>query len=278
MKRFFVCILCVLILLSVPFSANAEGAGDFKDAGALYEYWTRKDCVPDYITGIWSTDGGYTNLTFGVTNDEAGREGAKQVLALVVNDDTVTIAYQTYALHYLHDVQAELERYLDNHIGFKAVGVYFATNRVEVQVDQEKMDDPNTTAVINALTEKYGNAVFFEFTNAEYIFTIGTVNDAARNANNGFFGKIPNQPASLMTWMYAMFAVCFFCLVALFVSEYKRRKLLIMLANTGMTTAQRPSVSYREIKEAVKNASVDPSEKTDVAVMKRCMDRRKNEG
>jgi hypothetical protein len=28
-------------------------------AGALYEYWTRKDCVPDYITGIWSTDGGY---------------------------------------------------------------------------------------------------------------------------------------------------------------------------------------------------------------------------
>ena len=161
MKRLVTSFLCVCFLFLVSLNVSAKEIDSFENAGALYEYWTSKDCLPSYITGVWSSDGGYTNLTFGVTNDEAGQKGAKQILALVADDSTVAIAYQTYALHYLYDIQAEVEKYLEADIGFKAVGAYFSTNSIEVDVEQKRIDDPETTAVISALTQKFGDAIFF---------------------------------------------------------------------------------------------------------------------
>lgn len=275
MKRIIAILSCVLILILVPINANAEGSGSFENAGALYEHWTSRDELPEYITGVWSSDGSEVNLTFGVTNDAAGHEGAKLILDLVADDDTVAIAYQTYALHYLYGVQADVERYLEDDIGFKAVGVYFSTNRVEVDVDQKRLDDPDTSAVVNALTEKYGNAVFFRFTNTVYVPTIGVANSPASGFYNPIFNPISNQPNSYMPLLFAMFAMSVVCLVALFFSEYKRRKLLVLLTNSGTVTMPQSKVSYRAIENAVKKSSSTPSFETDAGIRKAIMNSQK---
>lgn len=266
MKRIIAILSCVLILILVPISASAEGSGSFENARALYEHWTSRNELPKYITGVWSSDGSEVNLTFGVTNDAAGHEGAKLILDLVADDDTVAIAYQTYALHYLYGVQADVERYLEDDIGFKAVGVYFSTNRVEVDVDQKRLDDPDTSAVVNALTEKYGNAVFFRFTNTVYVPTIGAANSPASGFYNPILNPISNQPNSHMPLMFAMFAMSVVCLVALFFSEYKRRRLLVLLTSSGAVTMPQSKPSYSAIEKAVKNAVSAPSLETDVSI------------
>lgn len=266
MKQFIASFLCACFLFLVPLNVSAEEIGSFENARALYEYWTSKDCLPNYITGVWSSDGGYTNLTFGVTNDEAGWEGAKQILALVADNNTVAIAYQTYALNYLYDIQAEVEKYLEDDIGFKSVGAYFSTNRIEVDVEQERMDDPETTAVVNALTEKYGNAIFFKFTNAKYVLTIGQANGPASGSPNHTFNPINNQPNNQMPLLFTMFIICVICLLALFFSEYRRRKLLVLLTNSGTITMSQSKTSYRAIENAVKKASSAPSFETDAGI------------
>ena len=273
MKRLVASLLCVLMLFLAPLKASAEEISNFENAGALYEYWSKNN-MPNYITGVWSSDGGYTNLTFGVTNDEAGREGAKQILALVSDDSTVAIAYQTYSLHYLYDIQADIEKYLEDDIGFKSVGAFFSTNRVEVDVEQERMDDPKTTAVVNALTEKYGNAVFFKFTNAKYVLTIGPANGPASGSHNQILNPISNHTKSQMPLMFAMSVMSVVCLVALFFSEYKRRKLLVLLTNSGTVTMPQSKVSYRAIENAVKKSSSAPSFETDADIRKAIINRK----
>lgn len=265
MKRLVAGLLCVLMLFLVPLNANAEEAGSFENAEALYEHWS-KNGMPNYVTGVWSSDGGYTNLTFGVTNDEAGRDGAKQILALVADDSTVTIAYQTYSLNYLYEIQAEIEKYMEDDIGFKSVGAYFSTNRIEVDVDQEQIDNPETNAVIGAFTEKYGNAVFFKFTNAQYIFVSGPANGPANGSHNQIFNPINKQSSSNMPLLFTMTALSVACLVALLFSEYKRRKLLVLLTSSGTVTIPQGKPSYRAIENAVKEASSTPSFETDAGV------------
>lgn len=266
MKRLFTSIMCVLILFLTPVNVKAENIDSFDNAGALYEYWTRTNSLPNFITGVWSSDGGYINLTFGVTNDTAGREGAKQILELVSDDNTVSIAYQTYALHYLYEVQEDLERYMEEDLGFKSLGVHFTTNRVEIDVDQKRLDDPATTAAVNALTEKYGDAVFFKFTNTQYSLTIGPATGPASGSLNQAFKPIINQANGQMPLFLAMSTISVVCLVALFFSEYRRRKLLVLLTNTEAVTVQKSKVSYKAIADAVINTSSKPSTETDLVI------------
>ncbi len=264
MKKFFVSVLCILMLLLVPINVSAEDIASFETAASLYEYWTSENCLPSFITGVWSTDGGSVNLTFGVTNDAAGREGAKQILELVANDSTVAIAYQTYGLNYLYSVQSEVERYLSEDIGFKAVGVYFGANRVEVDVAQSRMDDSVTSAVVEDLTEKYGAAIFFKFTNSVYIMTGGNANGPA----NGFLNPIHNQNNVQSPLLFGMFAICIVSFVALFFSEYRRRKLLLLITSGGTITMAQKKPSYRAVERAVRYSSSTPSPETDAKIGK----------
>lgn len=236
MKRLFTSLLCAFMVIFAPFHVSAEENGKFETAGDLYEYWTRKSGLPSYISGVWSTDEGVIDLTFGVTNDEAGREGARQILEWIADDSTVTIVYQTYALKYLYDIQAEIERYLEEDIGFRAVGVYFETNRVEVDVSQKRLQDPKTNAVIHALVEQYGNAVYFKFSNGQYRFATDSVDSPAGDAFGLQLNPAIKQPNSQRYLLYAMLAVVAVCVVALCFSEYKRRKLLALLSVSGIDT------------------------------------------
>ena len=264
MKRLFIGLMCACILFLDPVPAEAENENRFDNAGELYDYWTKTNTLPNYITGAWSSDGGYVNLTFGVTNDVAGHEGAKQILDLVADDYTVSFAYQTYPLQYLYKVQEDLEEYMEKHIGFKALGVQFLTNRVEVYIDQNRLNDPATTTAVNTLTEKYGDAVSFIFTSAQYRLTDGHADELCNQA----LKPMTNQANAQIPLLFTMSAITVICLAALFFSEYRRRKLLVLLTGTKAVTVQEPKVSCKAIEAAVKNAASKPSAETDAVIHK----------
>ena len=95
MKRMLILVMCFLITCICAVMVSAEDNGIYENAGQLYEAWMHQGGVPDYISGVWSTDGGYVNLTFGVVKGEAGQKGQQEILALVKDDSTVTIVFQT---------------------------------------------------------------------------------------------------------------------------------------------------------------------------------------
>ena len=63
MKKLFALILAVVLICSCSIIVSAEEA-KYNTAGELYEAWYEN--LPDYICGVWSTDGGTNNLTFGI--------------------------------------------------------------------------------------------------------------------------------------------------------------------------------------------------------------------
>ena len=98
MKKFLILIFSVLFVFSYAISVSAEEAR-YRNAGELYEAWAEN--LPDYICGIWSIDGGTTNLTFGIQNNEAGDTGKQRMLDLIENDSSITFVYQEYSRNYL---------------------------------------------------------------------------------------------------------------------------------------------------------------------------------
>lgn len=262
MKKMIASLLCVVVLLLIPMHTNAKSPDRFENGGELYQYWASVAGWPEYLTGAWSSDGGYENVTFGVTNDEVGRKGAAHILELVEDDATVTIVYQTYPLQYLYRVQGEIEPYLSDELGLIGVGVNAYANRVEVAVEQKRIDDADTVSAINTITEKYGAAVFVEFTDLQYLPVLG----GADSSQNRLPGVAGGQTKAQATALYLMAAVIGLLLVALVFSEYKRRRVLVFLTNSGMCTAQAPKPSFRAIEKAVQETAFVPSENLDARV------------
>lgn len=254
MKRMTISLLCFFMLLSVPICTEAASPDRFQNGNELYQYWASIDGEPDYLTGVWSSDGSAENLTFGVTNDEAGREGVKHILDLVEDDTTVSFAYQTYTLRYLYTVQEEIEPYLTKELGFMAVGINAYANRVEVTVAQAQMDDEDAVAAIHAIEEKYGAAVFIGFTSCQFV-PVGGANGQF-DPFPGIIGKQTNVPPFAM---YFLIAVSGILLVALFLSEYRRRKLLAFLNNRGTVEVPQPKCSRHAVEQAIHNSAVAPS-------------------
>ena len=74
MKRVISLMICLYMVCICSVMASAEENGIYENAGQLYEAWVSQGGVPDYISGVWSTDGGTKNLTFGVVKGKAGEQ------------------------------------------------------------------------------------------------------------------------------------------------------------------------------------------------------------
>ena len=149
MKRILLLSISILMIFSFSVMASAQEEGVYENAGQLYEAWMHQGGVPDYISGVWSTDGGCVNLTFGVVQGEAGEKGRQEILALVKNDTTVTIVYQTYSRNYLYQIQKEIEEVsFEKGLGLVAAGVLERENKLSFWVHVDYKDNVDTLAMI----------------------------------------------------------------------------------------------------------------------------------
>ena len=160
MKKICALIICVILMCSVSIPVFA--ADKYANADELYQAWYND--LPDYITGVWSTDGSQYNLTFGIRADADVKAVKKEILALVKDDKSVSFAVQKYSHNELKAINDELLAYFpspenDVDYGLVGMGVYVRENMVQVEILEAKKNDPVTVAFVKEITERYGDAV-----------------------------------------------------------------------------------------------------------------------
>ena len=185
MKKFFVFLLSVVLIFTMSLGAFADEAyatytdGDVvvsnapdyvssnievKTMNDLFQYWELNG-YPDYVCGVWSTDGSEQNLTVGILENT---EGQKEILEKIENDDAVTFVNQEYSKNYLLEVQNYLFGYyktVQDGVEECVPSSYIdeMNNVCVVDILKDKENDERVTALLSELETKFGKAVKVEY-------------------------------------------------------------------------------------------------------------------
>jgi len=245
MKKLFALILAVVLICSSSIIASAEEA-KYNTAGELYEAWSEN--LPDYICGVWSTDGGTNNLTFGIQNNAAGNAGKQEMLDLVKNNSTLTFVYQEYSRNYLLQIQREIDEYMKKELGLISTALNEQNNCIELGILKERKDDVATQDMIKEITDRYGNAVTVEYTDAIYALTTDM---------NGLW---TSQHIILIMGIVVV------CLAGIFF-VFQKRNVLLLQTNNGATVSTATSPSTKEVEDLVRKTQYDIPSELDQRIM-----------
>ena len=232
--------ISALLIFSCAISVSTAEAR-YSTAGDLYEAWHNN--LPAYICGVWSNDGGTTNLTFGIQNNEAGNTGKQEILELVENDSSVTFAYQVFGRNELLRIQEELDGYFTQNLGVIYTGLDEMNNCVVLGVDQKRKHNADTQHMIEQITEKYGEAIRVEYTD-EISYTAGELENLTA------WIRKSKQPSLLMP----MIVVLLFMIGITFAMAI-RRKMLILQTNHGTTVSATRLPSAKDVEDMVKHSN-----------------------
>lgn len=249
MKKLFALMMAVLLICACAVTVSAEEA-KYSTAGELYEAWCEE--LPDYICGVWSTDGGYHNLTFGIQNNEAGNAGKQEMLALVEDDSSLTFVYQQFSRNYLLQIQEEIYVYFEKDLGLVSTGLDEYNNCIELGILEERKNNADTKNMIGELRRTYGDAVSVEYTGAIYAATVGE--------NKALYA----QPLLFLT---VGIAAVFLSFTVLFVG--KRRHMMLLGTNNGTVVSAGASPTAKDVEDMVKKSDYSIPENLDQRVMRR---------
>lgn len=144
-----------------PFGPDADD--QYATMGDLYQAWGGYVGYPDYVCGVWSTDGGMTSLTVAVTDDQAGEKGREEILSLLKDPDTVTFTTHKYSYKELLAVNDTIvERMIAGGSPINSCGIHEMENKVCITVLETA---ENAEAIAEELTATYGDKVFVEVGN-----------------------------------------------------------------------------------------------------------------
>lgn len=137
------------------------GAGEtYATMGDLYQAWGGYAGYPDYVCGVWSTDGGMINMTVAVTDDKAGEQGKEEILSLLANPETVTFTTHKYSYRELLIVNDEIvAQMVVGGSPIVACGIYEMENKVHVSVLETA---ENAETIARELSAKYGDKLMVE--------------------------------------------------------------------------------------------------------------------
>ena len=250
----------VLIIGSVPedntapdspaLDMPADGAatertaeGKYATMGDLYQAWGGYEGYPDYICGVWSTDGGMSNMTVAVTKDKAGERGKEEILSLLENPNSVTFTYQSYSYQELQEVnEAIVSRMMAGDQSIVACGIYEMENKVHVSV-LETAENAEETA--QALVKTYGDKVMVELGSMVFDTTMEETYDRG-------------VPGVLLVLAAAV------VLIGITVAV----KLPARLTSAGKVITERP-MSRRQVEKLVAKSTEIPSQRLEEQIQKR---------
>ena len=242
MKKGFALIFSFFLICTCTMSVWASEA-QYSTAGDLYEDWHNN--LPDYICGVWSTDGGTTNLTFGIQNNAAGNAGKQEILELIANDSSVTFVYQEFSRNYLLQMQKEIDGYFEKDLGLISTGLDDINNCIVLGIYTERKDNADTQNMISEIIEKYGNAVSVEYTD-KVVYTL------AIDENGTSYTWMPPyaQPALFLPMgMMILLVIGVVFVIAI------RRKMLILQTNHGAAISTTRLPSAKDVEDMVKHSN-----------------------
>lgn len=261
MNRILQLLMCILLMFNFSITVSAEENGIYENAGQLYEAWVSQGGVPDYISGVWSTDGGSDNLTFGVVKGETGEQGKQEILALVKNDSTVTIVFQTYSRNYLYRIQKEIEdAYFGAGLGLVTAGVMEMENKLRFEVHTDFADNVDTQAMIQHVTERYGDAVYFSYVDTYPQFVGGT----QAPTPTGPVLMVTNPQNQIFPFVFVLCAIVL--TVFLYIEIQRRRVIAVTVDGAPVVTDEQP-ITKKEVEAAIRETGIKPSESLDDRVM-----------
>jgi hypothetical protein len=262
MKRMILLALCLFLMGTCAVTAAADEGDLYATAGELYEAWVSRDCVPDYITGVWSTYGEPSNLTFGVVKGEAGVLGMQEILALVRNDSTVTFVCQTYSRNYLYGIQDEIvDAYFGKNLGLVTAGVNEYENKLYFEVHIDFAENPDTLAMIRTVTEQYGDAVAFRSIDVAIQPVVQTQPSVTGPA------LVVTQPQKLESPLLFAFGLCGLAAACFFLLQMQRRRVMAVAADGPPVIMDSRPVRIKDVEDAIRKAENKPSEALDDRVM-----------
>ena len=225
--------------------ASTERTDECKYAtmGDLYQAWGGYAGYPDYICGVWSTDGGMSNMTVAVTKDKAGERGKEEILSLLENPNSVTFTYQSYSYQELQEVnEAIVSRMKAGDQSIVACGIYEMENKVHISV-LETAENAEKTA--QKLVKTYGDKVTVELGAMLFDTTMEETYDRG-------------VPGVLL--VLAAAAVLLGITVAV--------KLPARLTSAGKVITERP-MSRRQVEKLVAKSTEIPSQRLEEQIQKR---------
>lgn len=249
MRKIIAIMISILIFCLGGVAVSAETAV-YETAGDLYRAWYDGSAQrPDYICGVWSTDGGDTNLTFGIQDTDEGKRGKQEILDMIVDDSTVSFEYQKYSENYLYQINEEIIPYFQKDLGIVSCGVYVMENRVEIEIHKDRKNDPATKEMVKEFKEKYGDAVHIEYGDFYVTTTLEETNPSANNTT-----LILAVAAFVLLAMTATFAV------------WKARTAAVQ-TNTGTVVTSSAGYSTKAVESMVKESSVSVPSELDARIM-----------
>ena len=124
------------------------------------EYWDSWEGErPDFITSAYYTDGGFANVVFGLVDNEVGRAAQQEILNLIEDDSTVSFIYQTYSYNELYEIFQEILKYFEMDMGLVVLGVDSSENCVDMEILEEKANDPETLKLLEEIKGLYADKV-----------------------------------------------------------------------------------------------------------------------
>ena len=246
MKKIITLILTIVFICSCSIIASAAEA-KYNTAGELYEAWCEN--LPDYICGVWSTDGGASNLTFGIQNNAAGNAGKQEILDLVKNDSTLTFVYQEYSRNYLLQIQREIDEYMKKELGLISTALNEQNNCIDLGILKERKDDVATQDMIKEIADRYGNAVTVEYTDEILEITIGE-----------------EQSLQSQHFLFYTMGIIAVLLVGMFF-VFQKRNVLLLQTNNGATVSTATFPSTKEVENLVRKTQYDIPSELDQRIM-----------
>lgn len=237
MKKFFV--LCCILTTMFCFSTNVLAEdGKYTTAGELYASWG--DEIPEYICGVWSTDGGANNVTFGIQNNDIGEAGKIEILELVENDSTASFQYQKYTRRELLEVQNGVMKYCSEDTGIISTSLNEQGNSVIIGVDSQKMDNEETKKILSELISQYGDAVELDSTSVPDLYHYGDT-----------------QISKSTSHLYLSIIVVFiFSMLVFFMLWFQNRRIMVMQTVTGENIHTGHRYSTKEIESMIKESEM----------------------
>lgn len=229
MKR-ILCLFLVVCLLIVPVGAKEQ----YDTAWDLYQSWDGE--YPDYVCGVWSTNGG-RHLTIAVIDVDA----QTKIQGLVKDKSSMTLTLQAHTHAKLKEILDGLEPY------FKKGWIWTAAldefhNRVVIGLNLDNRCEEMDAFVVNYI-EQYGTAVSFE---QGYPVTPLIGEDLEVGASD-------NQ-----LWWLVLAAVVTVCGCAMLILRQKRRRSLLLQTTDGMNELQNKSSAIAEIVAQIQQSDLVP--------------------
>lgn len=277
MRKKILLILAIILACSLSMTAYANES-KYKNAAELYAFWVNFG-FPDYICGVWSTDGSSENLTFAVQNTRDGNAGKQEILNLVEDDSTVSFAYQKYSLNYLHEISENWWKYAEHsEEWFVGCGTLEMDNVFEITVLREGIYTRSFKKTVRKLTKEYGNAIVYRvadsrpvdsslsntpFSNDLYsgnYFTMIWTKDLTNVTGTELLLRTsPTIPCLIVFGGFSILVLAFLIL--------KKKKLILINVKGKNMQKDNTSLSSKEVEQMITHSQISVSSDLDEKVM-----------